>query len=207
MGMAKSRMSREVHVRFREGLGVQVPRATRLVVLCRCKEQAMMALKRLQEWMGKAGLKLHPEKTRLVDLSQADSHFDFLGYRFLRGRRGRLLKLVRPKSLRKLRDSIKPRTQRNSGRSMNAIVADVNVTLKSWYSYFKHVQPNELTRIDLWMRVRLRSILRKRRGDKGRSRGRDHNRWPNRYFTELGLFCLGDARAAETASLHHGANH
>ena len=28
----KSRMSREVHVRFREGLGVRFPRATRLVI-------------------------------------------------------------------------------------------------------------------------------------------------------------------------------
>jgi hypothetical protein len=29
---AKSRMSREVHVRFREGAGVRFPRATRLLI-------------------------------------------------------------------------------------------------------------------------------------------------------------------------------
>ena len=37
---------------------------------------------------------------------------------------------------------------------------------------------------------RLRSILRKRKGLKGRSRGADHQRWPNTYFHERGLFSL-----------------
>src|SRR3954452_9875685 len=35
----KSRMRRESHVRFREGLGVKLPRATRLVVLARSRRQ------------------------------------------------------------------------------------------------------------------------------------------------------------------------
>jgi len=178
-----------------------------MVVLCRSSKEAGQALAKLREWIEGAGLELHPDKTCVVDMDLADSRFDFLGYRFQRGRRGRVLKLVRPKSLRKLRESIKPRTRRNSGRSMEAIVADINLTLQGWFAYFKHVQPSELERIDRWMRVRLRSILRKRRGGKGRGRGRDHQRWPNRYFTGLGLFCLLDARATETASLRHGANH
>ena len=55
--------------------------------------------------------------------------------------------------------------------------------------------------------MRLRSILRKRRGLKGRGRGKDHQRWPNRYFTKLGLFCLLEARESEFASLRQGANH
>ena len=40
----KSRMSREVHVRFCEGLGVRFPRATRLVVLCRSEFEAEVAM-------------------------------------------------------------------------------------------------------------------------------------------------------------------
>jgi RNA-directed DNA polymerase len=115
-----------------------------------------------------------------------DSHFDFLGYRFKRSRGGRLIRLVRPKSLRKLRESIKPRTRRNNGKSVEAIVADINRTLEGWFGYFKHVHPGELEEIDRWLRVRLRSILRKRRGGRGRGRGQDHHRWPNRYFTGLG---------------------
>jgi RNA-directed DNA polymerase len=72
-------------------------------------------------------------------------------------------------------------------------------------AYFKHAKDNELRGIDGWIRMRLRSILRKRRGCEGR--GRDHQRWPNRYFTELGLFCLLEAKVSEIISLRYGANH
>jgi RNA-directed DNA polymerase len=190
------------------GHGFEMVRyADDMVVLCRSQEEAMAALEKLREWMAEAELTLHPDKTRTVDMGLADRHFDFLGYRFKRSRRGRLIRLVRPKSLRKLRESIKPRTRRNSGRSMEAIVADINRTLQGWFAYFKHIHPSELEVIDQWMRVRLRSILRKRRGGRGRGRGQDHHRWPNRYFTGLGLFCLLDAKVTETASLRLGANH
>jgi hypothetical protein len=101
---------------------------------------------------------------------------------------------------------VKPRTRRNNGKSMEAIVADLNRTLCGWFGYFKHVEASELGGIDGWIRMRLRSILRKRRGLEGRGRGVDHHRWPNRYFEKLGLFCLLDARETEHASLRNGAN-
>jgi len=44
--------------------------------------------------------------------------------------------------------------------------------------------------------MRLRSILRKRHKLKGRGRGADHQRWPNAYFTDLGLFSLTAAHAS-----------
>jgi RNA-directed DNA polymerase len=178
-----------------------------MVVMCRSREEAAAALSALREWMEGAGLTLHPDKTRVVDMGLVDSHFDFLGYRFKRSRRGSLMRLVRPKSLRKLRETIKPETRRNNGKCMDAIVAELNRTLKGWYGYFKHAKASQLGEIDGWVRMRLRSTLRKRRGGKGRGRGRDHQRWPNRYFTNLGLFCLLEARQVENASLRQGANH
>ena len=90
---------------------------------------------------------------------------------------------------------------------MEAIAADLNRTLKGWYEYFKNAKASQLGAIDGWIRMRMRSILRKRHGLKGRGRGRDHQRWPNRYFTNLGLFCLLDAQEVEIASLRNGANH
>jgi len=151
-------------------------------------------------------LSFHPEKTRWVDMTGPESHFDFLGYRFKRTQRGRMIKLVRPKSLRKLRETIKPKTLRTCDRNLEALAAELNRTLKGWYVYFKHVHPRQLGEIDGWVRGRLRSILRKRAGRKGRARGDDHHRWPNRYFTELGLFSLLDARNSERISLRNGAN-
>jgi hypothetical protein len=88
-----------------------------------------------------------------------------------------------------------------------AIVAALNRTLPSWFGDFKHVKASELGGIDGWIRMRWRSILRKRRGLQGRGSRIDHQRWPNRYFKKLGLFCLLDARETEIASLRNGANH
>ena len=116
------------------------------------------------------------------------------------------MRLVRPKSLRKLRESIKPRTRRNNGTSMKAIVADLNRTLPGWFGYFKHAKASDLGKIDGWIRMRLRSILRKRCGLEGRGGGIDHHRWSNRYFTKLGLFCLQEARESESTSLRNGVN-
>ncbi len=136
-----------------------------------------------------------------------NSYFDFLGYRFQRSKQGKMMRFVRPKNLRKMRESIKSRTSRNHGKSMEAIVADLNQTLPGWFGYFKNVKASQLGEIDGWIRMRLRSILRKRRGLEGRGRGKDHQHWPNRYFEKFGLFCPLDARETEYASLRHGANH
>jgi RNA-directed DNA polymerase len=190
------------------GSGLEMVRyADDMVVLCRSQEEATAALEKLREWMEEAKLALHPEKTRTVDMSETGSHFDFLGYRFKRSRQGKLMRLVRPKSLRKLRETIKPKTRRTNGKSMEAIAADINRTLKGWYGYFKNSKASQLGEIDGWIRMRMRSILRKRNRRKGRGRGRDHQRWPNRYFMKLGLFCLLEARETEIASLRKGANH
>lgn len=178
-----------------------------MVVLCRSQQEALDAMTKLKRWMEEAGLTLHPDKTRTVDMNLEGNHLDFLGYRFYRSRRGRLCKLARPKSLMKMRESIKSKSRRNNGKNMEAMTADLNRTLKGWFEYFKHIHASQLGEIDQWLRMRLRSILRKRRGARGRGRGRDHQRWPNRYFTELGLFCLLDAKASETASLRGGANY
>lgn len=178
-----------------------------MVVLCQSQQEAAEALGKLREWMAGAGLVLHPEKTCMVDMNVEGAQFEFLGYRFKRCQGGKLIRLVRAKSLRKLRDSIRSRTRRTNGRSMRAVITDINRTLRGWFGYFKHVQGSELEAIDGWIRMRLRSILRKRMKRRGCARGDDHRRWPNRYFAGLGLFCLLDAKATELASLPSGANH
>ena len=190
-----------------QSLGFEMVRyADDMVVLCRTKEEAQTALERLREWMEEAELTLHPDKTKLTDMSEPRAMFEFLGYRFERSRKGRLNRFIRKKSLLKLRDSIRYKTPRNNGHSMETIIKRVNVTLQGTYGYFKHVHPSQLEEIDRWVRGRLRAIKRKRRGLRGRGRGTDHQRWPNRYFSELGFFSLLEAKNAELLSLRNGAN-
>ncbi len=58
------------------GLGFEMVRyADDMVVLCRNQEEAEAALEKLREWMTEAGLTLHPEKTRTVNVNTAESHF------------------------------------------------------------------------------------------------------------------------------------
>ena len=165
--------------------GFQMVRyADDFVILCRSESEARAALDRVRQWTAQAGLALHPDKTRVVD-ARTES-FQFLGYHFERGR-----KWPRAKSLGKFRDAIRSATRRTSGRSLPRIIAeDLNPKLRGWFGYFKHSYKTTFPYLDGWIRMRLRSILRKRHRGKGRGRGRDHQRWPNAYFAGLGLFSL-----------------
>jgi RNA-directed DNA polymerase len=159
------------------------------VILCRSREEADRALAIVQEWTVTAGLTLHPTKTRIVNAKE--EAFEFLGYRFEKGKR-----FPRAKSLTKLKDAIRAKTKRTSGESLRAIIASLNPTLRGWFEYFKHSYRTTFPDIDKWIRMRLRSILRKRQGRKGRGRGADHYRWRNAYFADRGLFSLQAAHAS-----------
>lgn len=175
--------------------GIEMVRyADDLVLMCRSKEAAEAALAMLRDWTDAAGLVLHSEKTRIVD-ADVES-FEFLGYHFERG-----YIWPRKKSVDRLKDSIRSKTPRTNGQSLQAIVKDVNRTLVGWFGYFKHGQGRVFVELDKWTRMRLRSILRKRAGRQGRGRGLDHFKWPNLYFAEQGLFSLGQARATYRQSL------
>jgi RNA-directed DNA polymerase len=177
-----------------------------MVVLCRERRQAEEALETVRQWMREAGLELNQEKTRVVSMEEGGGHFEFLGYRFWRARKnGKIRRFVRAKSKKKLKESLKSHTRSNNGQSLPAIIARINVILQGWYGYFRQASREALGEIDGWTRGRLRSILRKRRGGKGRGRGLDHQRWGNRYFAELGLFCLEETQRSEIASLRSGA--
>jgi RNA-directed DNA polymerase len=175
--------------------GYQMVRyADDFVILCKTKEQAHAALEAVATWTAQAGLTLHPTKTRIVDLRSEP--FEFLGYRFERGRR-----FPRKKSMAKMRDTIRSKTRRTDGRSLRVIIADVNRTMRGWFGYFKHSHRFVFSGVDGWIRGRLRSILRKRHKQPGKARGTDHQRWPNRYFVEQGLDTLNEAFVRECQSV------
>jgi len=92
-----------------------------------------------------------------------------------------------------LRVKMRPITRRANGHSIAAIIVRLNPIVRGWFEYFKHGRPTVMRATDGWIRMRLRSILRKRHKGKGRGRGSDHHRWPNHYFAELGLYSLEQA--------------
>jgi RNA-directed DNA polymerase len=153
------------------------------VILCQSREEAERALAEVRQWTSQEELSLHPEKTRIVHEPQEG--FDFLGYHFGQGRRG-----PRNKSLKKFKDSIRIATRRTQGISLQRVIRNVNRPIRGWFEYFKQSHHRVFPWLEGWIRMRLRSILRKPQGKQGRGRGSDHQRWPNSYFTGLGLFSL-----------------
>jgi RNA-directed DNA polymerase len=165
------------------------------VILCRSEAEAREALGRVKEGTEQAGLTLHPTKTRIVDATQAGG-FDFLGYTFAQGQ-----KRPRQKSLKKFKDTIRAKTRRNHGESLKRVIEDLNRTLRGWFGYFQHSHKDTFPTLDSWIRMRLRSILRRRQKQRGRGRGRDHQRWPNAYFAKHGLYSLATAHGLVCQSL------
>jgi RNA-directed DNA polymerase len=82
------------------------------VILTRSQDEAEAALALVRAWVTANGLTLHPAKTRIANCWKKGNGFEFLGYRFERGRRH-----VRKKSLDKLKETIREKTRRTRGKA------------------------------------------------------------------------------------------
>ena len=165
------------------------------VILCRSADEAQQALAAVQRWTAAAGLRLHPEKTHLVDLQQPGG-FDLLGYHFEARYR-----LPRKTSLQKLKDAMRQKTRRANGHSLAVIIEDLHRILCGWFEYFKQCRRPAFVPLDGWVRMRLRCLLRRRLGKRGRGFRLAHQQWPRRFFAAQGLFSLVQAHAEIRQSL------
>lgn len=167
------------------------------VVLCESQGQAQAALERIRDWVQAHELTLHPDKTHVGNCHEPGQGFDFLGYRFEAGQR-----LIRRKSQQAFRDKVKALTRRSCGQSLNYLTARLNPMLKGWFEYFKHAQVEIFGTLDAFIRRRLRSILCKQNklGYYYNSSKVIHQRWPNTFFAQVGLFTLYKARLAASRS-------
>lgn len=175
------------HLLEAEGIAM-VRYADDFVLLCPSEQEARRALELVTRWTQANGLTLHRDKTRVVDATK--NSFDFLGYRFRDNRHW-----PTPKSQNRFMDVIRAKTRRTQGRSLRVVIADVNQTTRGWFNYFQHCRPWRFAVLDGWIRMRLRSILRKQHHQRGRGRGTDHHRWPNAFFADHGLFSMTAAHA------------
>jgi RNA-directed DNA polymerase len=154
------------------------------IVLCRTEAEAREVLAEVRWWVEAAGLALHPEKTKVVDLATGGS-FEFLGWHFESGHRW-----PREKSQRRFKEAVRARTPRGSGESLARIIARVNRVTRGWGRYFRGGACSIAPKLEGWVRMRIRSILRHRAGRAGCGRGLDHHRYPNAWLTAQGLISL-----------------
>jgi len=168
-----------------------------LIILCKTAQEAKLALSALELQMQRLTLKLHPDKTKIVDMNQPSARFTFLGYEFARiaNWEDRNIRLYpSKKSETKLRWQLRLKTSRLNGNAMSTVVKRVNVSLRGWFEYFKHCSRGAFKAQDSWVRARLRAILEKRTHHRSRGHGTAHFRWTNEYFHQLGLFCMEQQR-------------
>ena len=131
-------MSGDVQVRFCEGLGVEFPRPTHLVIVFSREDDARRVLDVLPKRFGKYGLTLHPKKTRLVPFRRPSSSgggkrgdrpgtFDLLGFTHYWGRSYRGFLVVKRqtagsrlrRALKRWRSGVEP-TDTSRSSSSNA---------------------------------------------------------------------------------------
>jgi RNA-directed DNA polymerase len=108
------------------------------------EEDAMRVMQVLPKRMGKYGLSLHPEKTRLIKLDEKSGKgsqaFDFLGFTHYMGnslKRKRILK--RQTSRKKFRAAVQRITQwikANRQGPLGGLVAELNRKLRGHYEYY-----------------------------------------------------------------------
>ena len=102
---------------------------------------------------------------------------------------------MRKKSLDKLKDKIRAKTQADRGaKSLEQVIASLNQVLRGWFNYFKHAHHPVFKRLDGLVRRRLRAFLRKQEKRPGFGRClADQMRWTNAFFEDAGLFALHTA--------------
>jgi RNA-directed DNA polymerase len=190
-------MSGDVHVRFCERPGVRFPRATHLVVMCHRRLQAEEARRNLEVMLGRLGLELHPEKTRLVDLSWGKEGFEFLGCTIRKRRsiqrnprRYYMQRWPSPKAMRKIRSRVHELTDArwNGIRDIGEVIQYLSLVLCGWGNYFRSGNANrKFAQIDDYVYERLHRWLWRRGGQRPRVRW---ERWPRDRLFGLGLHKL-----------------
>jgi RNA-directed DNA polymerase len=100
-----------------------------IVALCATEEEARATEREMGETLWEEGLKLKPEKTHIVRLSEG---VEFLGYRITAWK-------AEPstKSVRKFREKIRSMTERHRTKPLAEVIRQVMPVVRGWSNYFR----------------------------------------------------------------------
>ena len=138
------------------------------VVLCRSRADAEESLRRLGIIMERLSLKLHPDKTRIVELGLGKQGFVFLGCYLrivLSHFKGReyLFRWPSPRAMNRIRARVRELTDRRRWAGMKDIrqVVDVlNPSLRGWGNYFRTGNASwKFQQVDRYVNQRLVRLL------------------------------------------------
>ena len=183
------------------GVGELVRYADDGVVLCRSADQAGRALEAVGQILAELGLRLHPGKTRVVDLRGGREGFDFLGCHFHARMSGRvweqygkvryyLHRWPSQRAMKRVREKVRAKTGRGRvGADIRDVVADLNPLLRGWGNYFRTGNAaSKFRQVDNYVVKRLRGLMVKKR--RRNLRAGQTDRWDENWFNGHGLYRL-----------------
>jgi group II intron reverse transcriptase/maturase len=152
-------------------LGVLVRYADDLVALCETRAQAQEARELVAAVLEALGLRLHPEKTRVVQLANGAEGFDFLGFHHRMRKSWRtgywyLQKWPSRRAMASIRGKIRHGTARNlAHRPLEQTVENLNRVLRGWGNYFRYGNSaDKFDQIDAYVNQRLAIMASTRYG-------------------------------------------
>jgi len=179
-------------------LGVLVRYADDAVVLCRTRADAEETLRRFGIIMERLSLKLHPDKTRIVELGLGKEGFVFLGchLRIVLShfkQREYLFRWPSPKAINSIRGRVRELTDRRRWagvKDIRQVVEVLNPTLRGWGNYHRTGNASlKFQQVDRYVNQRLVRLLPRERDR--RRRPFQLREWtPARFASELGLHRL-----------------
>jgi RNA-directed DNA polymerase len=125
--------------------------------VCRTREEAERALASARAMLeGELGLRIHPEKTRIVHVSQG---FEFLGYKIGLGRGLRfkpggigLYAIPRQRSIDRFKDKVRALTRRRIAVPLEELIHVLNPVIRGWGMYYRRANVRRLfNRLNRWI--------------------------------------------------------
>jgi RNA-directed DNA polymerase len=176
------------------GLGTLVRYADDFVVLTTSRSRAEEARRRIEAVLAELGLRLHPDKTRIVYLGGGEDGFDFLGFHHRKtpskyGDRRYLSKWPSTRAMASIRAKVRDRTDRRfASRDLRDVVADLNPVLRGWGAYFRYGNSNrKFAAVDSYVHFRMSKLASVKHATRGRLRV---SRFNYGWLTGLGVYRL-----------------
>jgi RNA-directed DNA polymerase len=145
------------------------------VVTCRSRREAEAALRCAEKILATLGVRVNPQKTRVVHVRHG---FAFLGYTIKRGSRGLYLPAAQiksgvrsgdlyayptQKSVDRFKEAVRRKTRRRIPLSTAGLIRELNPVVRGWGEYYKRAHVRRLfNQLDRWVVRRLWSHRYKR---------------------------------------------
>jgi group II intron reverse transcriptase/maturase len=139
------------------------------VITCKTRRDAERALTSARAVLeGELGLRVHPDKTRIVYVAQG---FEFLGYKIKQGERRLryrqagpdLYAYPRDRTIERFKKRVRQITNRRNPKKLGGLLDELNPVIRGWGNYYRRAHVRRLFhRLDGWILRRIWSWRYKR---------------------------------------------